>query len=93
METCPSKELFSRTLHPYSKALLSAIPSIDIDKPKQRIQLKGELMSPINPKPGCRFVNRCPYAKERCHQEVPPYEEVLPEHFTACHYIREINQL
>lgn len=91
VETCPSKELFSRTLHPYSKALLSAIPSIDIDKPKQRIQLKGELMSPINPKPGCRFAPRCPYATEACLQP-QKLEELLPGHFVACCRAKEINQ-
>jgi peptide/nickel transport system ATP-binding protein len=55
--------------------------------------MQGELTSPVNPKPGCRFANRCPYAKEKCHQELPQYEEVAPEHFVACHYVREINNL
>ena len=68
VETSPSKELFERPLHPYTKALLSAIPSIDLDNPMRRVALKGEITSAINPKPGCRFATRCPYACERCHE-------------------------
>ena len=90
VETSPAKELFKTTLHPYSKALLSAIPSIDLDKPKTRIPLKGELMSPINPKPGCRFAPRCPYAAEACTQP-QKLEELLPNHFVACCRARELN--
>ena len=90
VETSPAKELFEKTLHPYSKALLSAIPSIDIDKPKKRIQLRGELVSPIDPKPGCRFAPRCPYATEACKQP-QKLEEVLPNHFVACCRARELN--
>lgn len=55
--------------------------------------MQGELTSPVDPKPGCRFANRCPYAKGKCLTEQPPLEEVLPDHFVACHYVREINQL
>ena len=55
--------------------------------------MQGELTSPVNPKPGCRFAPRCPYAKERCHCEMPVYEEILDGHFVACHYVREINGL
>ena len=62
VETSESKELFVKPLHPYTKALLSAIPSTDIHHPHERIILKGEITSPINPKPGCRFAARCPYA-------------------------------
>lgn len=92
VETSPSKELFSKPLHPYTKALISAIPSIDIDRPKKRIELKGELMSPINPKPGCRFAPRCPYATEACHQP-QKLEEVLPNHYVSCCRVRELNCL
>ena len=91
MEKCPSQELFSHTLHPYSKALLSAIPNPTIDEKQERILLKGELSSPINPKPGCRFAARCQYAQQRCHEQSPELEEVLPSHFVACHFVREIN--
>ena len=93
VEKCPSKELFLHPLHPYTKGLLSAIPIPNINVKHERIIMQGELTSPINPKPGCRFVNRCPYAKDICHEQQPVYEEVLPEHFTACHFIREINAL
>ncbi|MCR5004996.1 MAG: ATP-binding cassette domain-containing protein, partial [Clostridiales bacterium] len=61
VEKCPSKELFKNPLHPYTQALLSAIPSVDIHNQTERMILKGELTSPINPKPGCRFAARCPY--------------------------------
>ena len=90
VETSPSKELFISPLHPYTKALLSAVPSLDIDNKAERIMLKGELTSPINPKPGCRFAARCPFAKEECHQP-QQLEEVAPNHFVACCRVREIN--
>ncbi len=90
VETSPSKELFLKPLHPYTKALISAIPSTDIDHPKERIQLKGELMSPIEPKPGCRFAPRCVYATEACHMP-QKLEEVLPGHFVSCCRVRELN--
>ena len=92
VETSPSKELFEKPYHPYTKALLSAIPTVDIHKPFERIQLKGEITSPINPKPGCRFAARCPYATEKCSQ--PQHlEEVAPNHFVSCCNVREINGL
>ena len=93
VEKCEAKSLFKNPLHPYTKGLLSAIPIPSIDVPKKRIIMQGELTSPIEPKPGCRFANRCPYAKEICRAEQPAYEEVLPGHFVACHCVREINQL
>jgi peptide/nickel transport system ATP-binding protein len=90
VETSPSKELFVNPLHPYSKALLSAIPSINIHKKRERIILKGEITSPINPAPGCRFAARCPYACEQCDR--PQFlEEVLPTHYVSCCRTREIN--
>lgn len=92
VETSPSKELFKAPLHPYTKALLSAIPSTDIDAPHERIRLKGEITSPVNPKPGCRFAARCPYASERCH-EPQQLEELMPNHFVSCCRAREINNL
>ena len=90
VETSPSKELFQQPLHPYTKALLSAIPSLDIKNKAQRMILKGELTSPINPKPGCRFAVRCPYATEAC-QQPQKLEEVAPNHFVSCCRVREIN--
>lgn len=92
VETCESDELFENTLHPYSKALLSAIPTIDIHAEKKRIPLEGEIVSPIDPKPGCRFAARCPYAVDACHQP-QKLEEVLPGHFVSCCRVREINQI
>ena len=93
LEKSPSKELFKKPLHPYTKGLLSAIPIPSIDVPKTKVVLQGELSSPIEPKKQCRFCPRCPYADERCQNEVPAYEEVLPNHFVACHKVREINGL
>ena len=90
VETCPSKKLFEQPLHPYTKALLSAIPSIDLDNPMRRVALKGEITSAINPKPGCRFAPRCPYACERCYQP-QVLEEVEPGHFVSCCRVKEIN--
>ncbi len=92
VETCESDELFENTLHPYSKALLSSIPTIDIHAKRKRIPLEGEIVSPIDPKPGCRFAARCPYAENRCleHQKL---EEVLPGHFVSCCKVKEINNM
>ena len=92
VETCESDELFENTLHPYSKALLSAIPTIDIHSTKKRIPMKGEIVSPIDPKPGCRFATRCPYATEAC-QKPQELTEVLPGHFVSCCRVKEINKL
>ncbi|MBC5580725.1 ATP-binding cassette domain-containing protein [Anaerofilum sp. BX8] len=91
VETCDTKELFECQLHPYSKALLSAIPSTDIHHPTKRIVIKGEIISPIDPKPGCRFAARCPHACERCHQP-QQLEEVTPGHYVACCRVRELNE-
>ena len=90
VEMCPSKELFSNNLHPYTKALLSSIPSIDIYQPMQPVPLMGEITSPIDPKPGCRFAARCLYAKEVCNQS-QKIEEVSTKHYVACCRVREIN--
>lgn len=87
VELTSSKQLYSNTLHPYSKALLSAIPIPDpnIEKIRQRIMLEGEVPSPINPAPGCRFRGRCKYAKDICSKEMPRLKEVEHNHFVACH--------
>lgn len=92
VEKARTEDLFEATLHPYTKALLSAVPSVDIDHPMQRIKLIGEITSPINPKPGCRFAARCPYAREEC-LEAQTLTEVLPEHFVACCRVKEINEI
>ena len=90
VETSPADTLFEEPLHPYTKALFSAIPSPDIHHKAQRIALKGELVSPINPKPGCRFAARCPYATEAC-QQPQKLVEVRPNHFVSCCRVNEIN--
>ena len=92
VESCPSKELFRTQYHPYTKALLSAIPSLDIHNKMKRVVLKGEITSPIDPKPGCRFADRCVYATEACRKP-QELEEVSPGHFVSCCRVREINGL
>lgn len=90
VETSPTKDLFARPLHPYTQALLSAIPTMDIDNKKERIILRGELTSPIDPKPGCRFASRCQYACEKCFQP-QKLEELEPGHFVSCCRAKELN--
>lgn len=92
-EMCESKELFQTQLHPYTKGLMSAIPIPDVRVKREQIIMQGEISSPINPAPGCRFVSRCPYAQEKCRVEMPEWKEELPNHYVACHYCREINEL
>ncbi len=88
VEKCPTKELFTHPVHPYTKALLSAIPSTDIHRPNKREILKGELVSPINPKPGCRFAARCPFATEQCSQP-QKLQEIAPGHVVSCWRAKE----
>lgn len=90
VEKCKAKELFKRPLHPYSKALLSAIPIPNIHVKQNKIAMKGELTSPIDPKPCCRFAPRCPYAKEVCFASEPKLEDYGNEHFVLCHRVNEI---
>lgn len=86
VEMCPTKELFQKQYHPYTQALLSAIPRLSLQRDVSHIQIKGELTSPINPKPGCRFASRCMYATDFCKEKSPPYREIVPGHFSACHF-------
>lgn len=88
VEISPAKELFKNPVHPYTKVLLSAIPSIDPKEKSHRIVTKGELTSPINPKPGCRFAARCGYACPEC-EKPQTLEEITPNHFAACCRIKE----
>ena len=84
VEYAKTEELFAHPLHPYTRALLQAVPTIDLSqRNRERITLKGEVTSPIDPAPGCRFAPRCPYATERCRQDVP-LKEVAPGHLVAC---------
>ena len=92
VEKCDKSELFCHPVHPYTKALLSAIPTVDIHAKKERILLKGEIKSPINPGPGCRFATRCIYADESCKQNCC-LQEVNPGHFVACNKVKEIEAL
>ncbi len=82
-------DIFSNPLHPYTKALFSAIPNPDPDEKMNRIVLKGDIPSPANPPSGCRFHTRCPYATEKCSQVTPEYKEYGDGHFTACHLVEE----
>ena len=93
IEKAPTKELFSHTWHPYTKALLSAIPIPSLKNRKKRELLKGELTSPINPPDACRFAPRCNYACEACFKGTPQLEELSKDHFVACKRVRELNNL
>lgn len=90
IEKTSKKAIFERPLHPYTVALLSAIPSTNVREKKKKIILKGEISSPINPKAGCRFAPRCPFATEVCMKENPGLLEVEKEHFVACHRSKEM---
>ena len=87
MELADSEELYLNPIHPYTKALLSAIPIPDpeVQRNRHRIMLEGDVPSPINPKEGCRFVDRCAYAKDICRTTTPKLEEKKDNHFVACH--------
>ena len=87
VEYAVTATLFANPLHPYTKALLSAVPIPDVHVPFKRVQLEGELKSPINPGPGCRFAARCPYATEKCNAETPVLKELEPNHMVACSMI------
>ena len=85
MELAGKQDLYEKPMHPYTQALLSAIPVADVNQKMERIILKGDVPSPFNPPAGCRFHTRCPYATERCKTEVPELREKEPGHFVACH--------
>lgn len=89
VEKAPAEELFANPLHPYTKALLSAIPNPDIDKKTKRIIIKGELTSPIEPEPVCRFAKRCNECLETCFQKEPEWVEVYPNHFVSCFRVND----
>jgi peptide/nickel transport system ATP-binding protein len=93
VEYCATDDLFEHRYHPYTKALLSAIPIPDIDVNREKMLLKGEISSPINPSPGCRFAPRCDFAKQICSQKTPLLEDLGGDHFVACHCAKEVNNL
>lgn len=84
IESCDKKTLFENPKHPYTKALLSAIPTVDVNKKKDRILLRGEVTSPINPKKGCRFYNRCPYAEGSCLYDNVKLRDIGNNHLVSC---------
>jgi peptide/nickel transport system ATP-binding protein len=88
VEMAPSKNLFENPMHPYTQALLSAIPVPDPDFKMERIAMKGELTSPINPEPGCRFAKRCPYVSQVCTSREMVLKEMEPGHFVSCQMVQ-----
>ena len=84
VEHAPTNELFAHPQHPYTKALLNAIPIASLKDRKKLEIIKGEVTSPINPKPGCRFADRCPYVTDRCREDGLKLREVAPKHYVAC---------
>ncbi len=90
-ELAQAEELYAQPRHPYTEALLSAVPSTDPDQMRQRILLEGDVPSPSNPPPGCKFHPRCRYAKDICAREVPEWRELGKDHWAACHRSEELS--
>ncbi|MGH2535345.1 MAG: ABC transporter ATP-binding protein [Thermomicrobiales bacterium] len=91
VEMAATDELFARPRHPYTEALLAAVPRTDPDQPKRRFVLPGDVPNPANPPPGCRFHPRCRYAQEVCTRERPALRTVAPGHVAACHFAEELD--
>jgi peptide/nickel transport system ATP-binding protein len=91
-ELAPAKDLFANPLHPYTKALLSAVPEPDPKSVRTRQRLEGEVPSPLNPPPGCRFHTRCPIARDVCRSKVPELREIAAGHQAACHAVTSLTQ-
>lgn len=89
VEKARTAQLFSNPLHPYTRGLLSAIPVPSLRTARKKLLMTGEITSPINPSPGCRFASRCPYATEQCRAEMPALCEVEPGHIVACHNLEQ----
>jgi oligopeptide/dipeptide ABC transporter ATP-binding protein len=90
VESAPTHKLFANPSHPYTIALLSAIPSLDPNERTKVQKLEGEIPSPVNPPPGCRFHTRCPLAEDRCRTEVPEWRELSDGHSVACHFAEKV---
>lgn len=90
VEFASIKELFTKPRHPYTEALLSAIPEVDPDVEMKPVSLQGEIPNPANPPSGCRFHTRCQYAEDKCRVEEPEWREVDTDHFVACHFTDEL---
>jgi oligopeptide/dipeptide ABC transporter ATP-binding protein len=91
MELAATKSIFFSPKHPYTRALMSAVPTINPEKEFAPLVLQGEIPNPANPPAGCRFHTRCPYADTRCQEEIPEWREIEPEHFVACHYAHQLD--
>ena len=91
VEMAPTRKLFAQPKHPYTEALMSAIPEIDPDSELKPIGLEGEIPNPANPPSGCRFHTRCPYVQDRCKTETPELVEYELGHFSACHFVDELD--
>jgi peptide/nickel transport system ATP-binding protein len=90
VELAETEELFNSPKHPYTEALMSAVPKPDPTATSEEIILKGEIANPANPPSGCYFHPRCPYAQEKCRREAPPLREISPGHSVACHFAEEL---
>ena len=90
VESAPTRKLFANPSHPYTKALLSAIPSLDPNERTKVQKLEGEIPSPVNPPPGCRFHTRCPMVEARCRSEIPEWRELSAGHSVACHFSEKL---
>ncbi|MFD2672329.1 ABC transporter ATP-binding protein [Marinicrinis sediminis] len=91
VELAESEALYAQPLHPYTQALMSAIPVPDVANKQEKVVLTGDLPSPINPPSGCHFRTRCPFATEKCAEETPALREINPGHYAACHYAGEVS--
>ena len=89
VEFSDCRALFKNPLHPYTKALLSAVPIPRLDVKQERILLEGDVPSPVNPAPGCRFASRCASCMEICREKQPELQEIEPGHFAACHLLND----
>ena len=91
VELADSQEIFDHPLHPYTEALMNAIPTTDVVNGKEMQILEGDIPSPVNPPNGCKFHTRCKYCTEICKHQIPEWTEAAPNHFVACHHILGIS--